>query len=69
MIVDTMKPALTTLDTAQTRQTIERGVQHFMEDIPWLMKALDDVAKIHPFVSGIDQGSTVYGVTAAHTLL
>ncbi|KAI0960928.1 hypothetical protein AcV7_000168 [Taiwanofungus camphoratus] len=51
MIVDTMKPALTTLDTAQTRQTIERGVQHFMEDIPWLMKALDDVAKIHPFVS------------------
>ncbi len=33
-------------------QKIERGIQRFADDLPWLMKALDEVARIHPVVTG-----------------
>ena len=33
-------------------QKIERGIQRFSDDLPWLMKALDEVARIHPAVTG-----------------
>lgn len=31
---------------------IEHGLNAFMEGIPVLMNALDEVAKLHPFVGG-----------------
>ena len=34
-------------------QKIERGIQRFADDLPWLMKALDEVARIHPAVTGM----------------
>ncbi|KAH8102306.1 hypothetical protein BXZ70DRAFT_891052, partial [Cristinia sonorae] len=30
---------------------IESGLKSFMEDIPWLMKSLDEVARVHPVVT------------------
>ena len=40
------------MDTPQIAETIQNGVNTFMEAVPSLMKALDEVAKIHPFISG-----------------
>jgi hypothetical protein len=40
------------LDTSQIADVMEKGVNTFMEAVPSLMKALDEVAKIHPFISG-----------------
>jgi hypothetical protein len=40
------------LDTPQIADAIQKGVNTFMETVPSLMKALDEVAKIHPFISG-----------------
>jgi len=45
-------PVKALLDTPQIAETIEKGVNTFMEAVPSLMKALDEVAKIHPFISG-----------------
>jgi hypothetical protein len=33
-------------------EAIERGVNHFLEGSDILMKSLDEVAKLHPFVGG-----------------
>ena len=57
--VDTLAaPALDLLNTPQIADTIEKGLSTFMEAVPVLMKALDEVAKVHPFISGMD-GSTL----------
>ena len=45
-------PAKALMDTPQIAETIQKGVDTFMEAVPALMKALDEVAKIHPFISG-----------------
>ena len=45
-------PAKALVDTPQVTETIQKGVNTFMETVPPLMKALDEVAKIHPFISG-----------------
>ena len=45
-------PVNAIMDAPQIAETIQTGVNTFMEAIPALMKALDEVAKIHPFVSG-----------------
>lgn len=45
-------PAKALLDTPQIADAIQKGVNTFMEAVPSLMKALDEVAKIHPFISG-----------------
>lgn len=42
----------TVLDSSGLLKTIEAGVNAFVDDIPWLMKGLDEVAKIHPVVTG-----------------
>ena len=41
-------------DAASTdlAQQIERGIQRFSDNIPWLMKSLDELARIHPAVTG-----------------
>jgi hypothetical protein len=52
-VVDTLVvPAKALMDTPQIAEAIEKGVNTFMEAVPALMKALDEVAKIHPFISG-----------------
>jgi len=45
-------PVKALLDTPHMADAIEKGVNTFMETVPSLMKALDEVAKIHPFISG-----------------
>lgn len=45
--------ALTTvLETTGGIRTIEDGINRFMEGSSILLKALDEVAKVHPFVAG-----------------
>lgn len=34
-------------------QRIEHGIQRFTENMPWLMKSLDELARIHPVVTGM----------------
>lgn len=52
-MIDTLAaPAKALLDTTQIADTIQTGVNTFMEAVPTLMKALDEVAKVHPFISG-----------------
>lgn len=52
-VVNTLAvPAKALMDTPQIAETIEKGVNTFMEAVPVLMKALDEVAKVHPFISG-----------------
>ena len=75
-IVDTwVVPLKGLMDTPQIAETIQTGVNTFMEAVPSLMKALDEVAKIHPFISGVfclrqacgthdDNGSRVVAVLA-----
>ncbi|TCD69752.1 hypothetical protein EIP91_006288 [Steccherinum ochraceum] len=40
-----------TVDMNTAMTAIESGLKSFMEDIPWLMKGLDEVARIHPVVT------------------
>lgn len=52
-MVDTLAvPAKALMNTPHIAENIEKGVNAFMEAVPSLMKALDEVAKIHPFISG-----------------
>jgi len=52
-VVDTLvAPVKALLDTPQIADAIQTGVNTFMEAVPSMMKALDEVAKIHPFISG-----------------
>ena len=39
-------------NTPQIADAIEQGVNTFMEAVPALMKTLDEIAKVHPFISG-----------------
>lgn len=34
-------------------ESLKSSISSFMHDIHWLMRILDDVAKIHPFVAGM----------------
>jgi hypothetical protein len=52
-VVDTLTaPAKALMDASHISESIHKGVNTFMEAVPPLMKALDEVAKIHPFISG-----------------
>ena len=42
-----------TTDMSETVEALKSGISTFMHDISWLMRVLDDVAKIHPFVAGM----------------
>lgn len=46
-----------TLQFKSTAQDIMSQAKNGLCDDPWFMRALDDVAKIHPFVSGSDKYS------------
>jgi len=52
-VVNTLAaPVKALLDTPQIADAIEKGVNTFMETVPSLIKVLDEVAKVHPFISG-----------------
>ena len=54
-MVDTLAvPTKALMDMPQIAETIQKGVDTFMEAVPILMKVLDEVARIHPFISGAD---------------
>ncbi|KAH9919769.1 uncharacterized protein BXZ73DRAFT_104877 [Epithele typhae] len=38
-------------EESELAEKIKRGIERFTDNIPWLMKALDEVAKIHPAVT------------------
>ena len=48
----TVQPVVTAVKSAGAIEVIQKGLISFGEDLPWLMKSLDEVAKIHPFVTG-----------------
>ena len=56
VVVDTLAvPAKALADTPQIADGIEKGVSMFMEAVPVVMKTLDGLANIHPFIAGMDE--------------
>ena len=51
-IMDGASQMANALEQSDAVQKIERGIQRFADNIPWLMKSLDEVAKVHPAVTG-----------------
>ena len=69
-MVDTLAvSAKALMDVPQIAETIQEGINTFMEAVPVLMKALDEVAKIHPFISGAGSLSLLTGVPDGHHLM
>lgn len=56
-LVQDAAQAVAALEATEIAQKIERGIQRFAENIPWLMKSLDEVSKIHPAVTGAGASS------------
>ena len=52
------EPAKVLLEVSQVADVVEKGVNTFMEAVPVLVKMLDEVARIHPFISGELRPST-----------
>lgn len=48
-----MAPLQALAESSGVAEAIEKGVNGFLEAMPTLMKALDEVAKVHPFISGM----------------
>ena len=54
VVVNTLAVPVEALANApQIADAIEKGVNTFMEAVPVLVKVLDEVAKVHPFISGV----------------
>ncbi|THH27677.1 hypothetical protein EUX98_g6499, partial [Antrodiella citrinella] len=51
MLAKYVTPIKDILAASGATEAIEHGLNSFMEDIPWLMKGLDEVARIHPVVT------------------
>ena len=51
-VIDYAVPVMNAFEQTDLAQKIERGIVHFVDDIPWLMKGLDELARIHPAVTG-----------------
>ena len=51
-IINNASQAMGPLEQLDIAKKIERGIQRFADDIPWLMKGLDELARIHPAVTG-----------------
>lgn len=48
-----MDPMNASAETTGVTEAIEKGVNGFLETMPIFMKALDEVSKVHPFISGM----------------
>ena len=56
VVVNTLAVPVEALANApQIADAIEKGVNTFMEAVPVLVKVLDEVAKVHPFISGMSE--------------
>ena len=44
------------VQTTGIAEVIEKGINGFLEDLPTIMKALDEVGKVHPFINGAFSG-------------
>lgn len=53
LVQQVIQPIAGVLEASGAVEAIKSGLNSFMEDIPWLMKSLDEVAKIHPVVTGM----------------
>lgn len=53
------------MDTRQVAEAIHKGVDTLMEAVPPLVKALDEVAKIHPFIS---RASPFFGISVGRLM-
>lgn len=51
-VINSLSATAAAIEKTDFVQNIERGIQHFTDDIPWLMKGLDELARIHPAVTG-----------------
>ncbi|KAK7683623.1 hypothetical protein QCA50_013461 [Cerrena zonata] len=51
IVVTVVQPVKMLLENTGAMKAIEKGINSFMEDIPWLMKGLDEIARIHPVVT------------------
>ena len=51
-VLNTLSQMTTALEQTDVMQKIERGIERFADDMPWLMKALDELARIHQVVTG-----------------
>ena len=47
-----LAPVKVLVETTGIAEAIEKGINGFLEGMPILMKALDEVGNIHPFVKG-----------------
>jgi hypothetical protein len=66
-VVDTLAaPAKALLEAPQIAEAIHKGASAFMEAVPPLMKVLDEVSKVHPFISG---GSPFFGINAGRLVV
>ena len=45
-------PSEALVDVPQISETIQKGVDAFMEAVPSLMRALEAVASVHPCITG-----------------
>ncbi|KAI9070175.1 hypothetical protein FKP32DRAFT_1586395 [Trametes sanguinea] len=43
--------AASAIEKTELARDIERGIRRFVDDIPWLMRSLDELARIHPAVT------------------
>jgi len=69
-VVDTLAaPAKALMDTPQIANSITEGVNAFMDVIPGVLKALDRLAKIHPFIEGMGEPVLNMRVLIGDTLL
>ncbi|KAH9891323.1 hypothetical protein C8Q73DRAFT_747277 [Cubamyces lactineus] len=50
-VIDNVVPVMNAFEQTDLAQKIERAITHFADDIPWLMKGLDELARIHPAVT------------------
>ena len=53
LVLTVVQPVKALLESTGAMKAIEEGINTFMEDIPWLMKGLDEIARIHPVVTGM----------------
>lgn len=51
MLSTFVDPVKSSLDASGATRAIQRAVDVFVDNVPVFMKALDEVAKIHPFIT------------------
>jgi hypothetical protein len=66
IVVTLATPVKALMATTQIAETIQKGVDSFMEAVPPLMDALDAVAKIHPFIGGASPFSRITGLMTTY---